>query len=584
MTDRTAIITQTDHLDLRALYEATQLLSSSIDLEFVLNNLLLIAMGKLLVTRGMVLLFDPLTGSYRVAAVKGSGSLKPDDLITCGEVSPDEPVIGDDLPEILRDHKIGIAFPIYYHDRNIGCLALGAKPDGEPLTDDELAFTKSLVSISSAAVQNSLVIGELKQSNKDLDGKIQELNTLFDLSQEFNSTRDRERLVRLLSFALMGQLLVKKHLFLLRRPPPADSVDQAGQEGARQPLIAVANQGISDDDRLEMLLKKLDTISEAVAPGLNEDGEDEWAIMDELGLEIAIPLKLRGLTEGILCLGKKMTGRSYKPTDVEFLYALGNLALTSIQNTYLVDEQIERARMAQEMRLAREIQERLLPSRLPDSAVVEIAAFATPSREVGGDYYDAVTLPGDRLMLAVADVTGKGMPASLLMANMQACLRIVLPLDIELEDATARINDVIHANTGFDKFITFFWGICDADGSTFKYVNAGHNPPLHVTAEGKMTRLEAGGLLLGIMGGVVYERGEISLKSGDVIAMFTDGVTEAMNPEMEEYDDPRLEELLVRVRDKSAQGILDTVIEDVAVFTRGAPQSDDITMIVMKVR
>ena len=187
-------------------------------------------------------------------------------------------------------------------------------------------------------------------------------------------------------------------------------------------------------------------------------------------------------------------------------------------------------------------------------------------------------------MLAVADVTGKGMPASLLMANMQACLRIVLPLDIQLEDATARINDVIHGNTGFDKFITFFWGICDAAGSTFRYVNAGHNPPLHITAEGKMTHLEAGGLLLGIMGGVTYERGEMALKPGDVIAMFTDGVTEAMNPELEEYDDPRLEELLVKVRDKSAQGILDAVLEDVEVFTRGAPQSDDITMIVMKMK
>lgn len=576
--------TQTDHLDLRALYEATQLLSTSIDLEFVLNNLLLIAMSKLLVTRGMVLLFDPLTSSYRVAALKGSGSLKPDDWIECGEVISGKPVIGDDLPKILRDHKIEIAIPISYHDRTIGCLALGAKPGGAPLKDDELAFTKSLVSISSAAVQNSLVIAELEQSNRDLDGKIQELNTLFDLSQEFNSTRDRERLVRLLSFALMGQLLVKKHLFLLRRPAPVDGSNEAGEERARQPLTAVANQGLTDSDQLGTLIEKLDAISEAVAPGMNPDGEDEWAIMDQMGLEIAIPLKLRGSTEGILCLGKKMTGKSYQPGDVEFLYALGNLALTSIQNTYLVDDQIERERMAQEMRLAREIQERLLPTRLPESSVVELAAFAAPSREVGGDYYDAVALPGDRLMLAVADVTGKGMPASLLMANMQACLRIVLPLDIDLEDATTRINDVIHANTGFDKFITFFWGICDADGTTFKYVNAGHNPPLHVTSEGTLTHLETGGLLLGIMGGVQYERGERGLKSGDVIAMFTDGVTEAMNPEMEEYDDPRLEELLVNVRDKSAQGILDAVLADVEAFTRGAPQSDDITMIVMKVK
>jgi sigma-B regulation protein RsbU (phosphoserine phosphatase) len=583
VSDRTATITQTDHLDLRALYEATQLLSTSNDLEFVLNNLLLIAMSKLLVTRGMVLLFDPLSSSYRVAAVKGSSSVSPDDMITCNQVHPDNPVSGNDLPEVLRDHKIQTAVPISYHDRSIGCLALGAKHGGEPLDADDLAFTQSLVSISSAAVQNSLVIEELKLSNKDLDGKIQELNTLFDLSQEFNTTRDRERLVRLLSFALMGQLLVKKHLFLLRRPARGDAGD-GGEKPAQQPLTAVANQGVPKDEHLETLIEKLNAISKAVAPGLSGDEEDEWAILAQLGIEIAIPLKLRGSTEGILCLGKKMTGQSYGPGDVEFLYALGNLALTSIQNTYLVDDQIESERMAQEIRLAREIQERLLPSTLPESETLEIAAYATPSREVSGDYYDAVTLPGNRLMLAVADVTGKGMPASLLMANMQACLRIVLPLDIELEDATARINEVIHDNTGYDKFITFFWGICNEDGTSLMYVNAGHNPPLHVTAEGELTHLETGGLLLGIMGGVTYERGEIALKSGDVVAMFTDGVTEAMNPEMEEYDDPRLEELLVKVRGLSAQGILDEVLSDLETFTRGEPQSDDVTMIVMKVK
>ena len=148
----------------------------------------------------------------------------------------------------------------------------------------------------------------------------------------------------------------------------------------------------------------------------------------------------------------------------------------------------------------------------------------------------------------------------------------------------ARLNDLIEEDVQDGRFITFFWGICNKEATKFTYVNAGHNPPLHLDSEGKLTHLETGGLLLGIMGGVTYERGEIALKSGDVIAMFTDGVTEAMNPEDEEYDDPRLEELLVRVRDRSAQGILDAVLEDLEAFTRGAPQSDDVTMIVMKVR
>ncbi|HUF11318.1 MAG TPA: PP2C family protein-serine/threonine phosphatase [Rhodothermales bacterium] len=581
MSERSLTVHQTEHLDLRALYEATQLLSSSVDLNFVLNNLLLIAMSKLLVTRGVVLLFDPVEQAHKVAASKGVASLKPGDVVAFEPLGQAVPLSGDDIPETLKEHRISHLLPVEYHERCIGWLGLGQKPAGKPLEDDELAFTEALVSISSSAVQNSLIIEELQQSNKDLDGKIQELNTLFDLSQEFNSTRDRERLVRLLSFALMGQLLVKSHLFLLRKP---SGTDAEGRPRLEEPLTVVAKQGLKDLTRLDELMKRLNGITEAVAPGLVDSGdEDEWEILADFGLEIAIPLRLRGATQGILCLGRKMTGQRYLPGDVEFLYALGNLALTSIQNTYLVDEQIERERMAQEMRLAREIQERLLPSKLPECEHIEIAAFATPSREVSGDYFDVVSLDGERLMMAIADVTGKGMPASLLMANMQACLRIVLPMDLKLEEATARINDVIHGNTGFDKFITFFWCICSADGKSLSYVNAGHNPPVHINADGTMTHLEAGGLLLGIMGGMPYERGEVGLKSGDVIAMFTDGVTEAMNPQHEEYDDPRLEKLLLDNRHLSAQEILDVVLADVAEFTQGAPQSDDITMMVMKV-
>ena len=582
MSERSLTVHQTEHLDLRALYEATQLLSSSVDLNFVLNNLLLIAMSKLLVTRGVVLLFDPVEQAHKVAASKGVASLKPGDVVAFEPLGQAVALSGDDIPETLKEHRISHLLPVEYHERCIGWLGLGPKPAGKPLEDDELAFTEALVSISSSAVQNSLIIDELQQSNKDLDGKIQELNTLFDLSQEFNSTRDRERLVRLLSFALMGQLLVKSHLFLLRKP---SGTDAEGRPRLEEPLTVVAKQGLKDLTRLDELMKRLNGIAEAVAPGLVDSGdEDEWEILADFGLEIAIPLRLRGATQGILCLGRKMTGQRYLPGDVEFLYALGNLALTSIQNTYLVDEQIERERMAQEMRLAREIQERLLPSKLPECEHIEIAAFATPSREVSGDYFDVVSLDGERLMMAIADVTGKGMPASLLMANMQACLRIVLPMDLKLEEATARINDVIHGNTGFDKFITFFWCICSADGKSLSYVNAGHNPPVHINADGTMTHLEAGGLLLGIMGGMPYERGEVGLKSGDVIAMFTDGVTEAMNPRHEEYDDPRLEKVLLDNRHLSAQEILDVVLADVAEFTQGAPQSDDITMMVMKVK
>ena len=169
------------------------------------------------------------------------------------------------------------------------------------------------------------------------------------------------------------------------------------------------------------------------------------------------------------------------------------------------------------------------------------------------------------------------------MSNLQAALRVLIPLDVSLEEGTAHMNRVITENTGYDKFITYFHGIYDRRDRSFNYVNAGHNPATIVRADGTLELLEKGGLLLGVMAGMPYESGTVTLAPGDVLSMFTDGVTEAMSPDGEEWGEERLEPLLVELRDKSAQEILDGVREAVEVFTDHAPVlSDDLTMIVIK--
>jgi len=157
-------------------------------------------------------------------------------------------------------------------------------------------------------------------------------------------------------------------------------------------------------------------------------------------------------------------------------------------------------------------------------------------------------------------------------------------MDITLEEAAAQINRVITQNTGFDKFITYFHGIYDGDTHTFEFVNAGHNPPTIVRANGDIELLEEGGLLLGVIKDAAYTRGYTPLEKGDVLALFTDGVTEAMSPEEEEYGEERLEALLKNTRTQTAQEILDAVRDDIRAFTCDAPVlSDDLTMLVIKV-
>ncbi len=577
MTDTHSETRKTDRFDLRALYETSQLLSSSLDLEFVLGNLLLTAMSKLLVTRGSALVFDPVMDAYKITATKGISDLKKGEYFSVTDVNMDEIMTGEGVPGELAAHGIALVFPVAFGHREIGLIGLGPKFTQQPFEEQELEFMASLVNMSSSAVHNSLMVEELRQANLDLDGKVQQLNTLFDLSQEFNATVDRERLVKLLSFALMGQMLVQKHLFLLRSEDGSSEDVMGGTD-----VHVVTAKGVKRSELSPELIRSLCALQELLILDVDEVPR-EWKDLKKAGITLILPIKQKGQTCALLCLGDKMTGQAYQPDEIEFLYALGNLAFVSLQNSYLVEHQIEKERLEEEMRLAREIQERLQPSDIPSLPTLQTASLAIPSRHVAGDYFDAIKIGKHKLLFAIADVTGKGMPASLLMSNLQACLRVLVPMDVSLEEAASQINRVISENTGFDKFITYVHGIYDEEKRTFDYVNAGHNPPTLVRENGDIELLETGGLLLGVLADAVYERGSVSFDKGDVMALFTDGVTEAMSPEGEEYGEERLENLLHASRHLTASEILHAVREDIRAFTEDAPVlSDDLTMIILK--
>ncbi|MEZ4700673.1 MAG: SpoIIE family protein phosphatase [Rhodothermales bacterium] len=560
--------------DLRALYEASRLLSGSLDLSFVLNNLLLTAMSKLLVTRGIGLLDGKQDGLFKAVIVKGLSDI-PVDTIVRLETGTQQRILRDDeVPEALRRHQVVLLLPIVSSDVLIGLVGLGKKATGVPFSDEELEFIQSLVNMSAAAVKNSLVVDELRRTNRTLDGKIQQLNTLFDLSQQFNATFDRSQLLKMLTFTLMGQMLVNKYLFIMRRP--------GGNAEHPHGLRVIASHGVPDCDFPEPVMDALDAMEEAQY--LSEAALPVFDPMTACGMKLILPIRHQDETSAVLCLGPKMTGKPYMEEDLELLSAFGNLAYVSLQNTYLVDEQIEKERIEEELRLARDIQLGLLPQEIPNVAGIDLSAVAFPSRHVGGDYYDLLIQSDGSLLMAIADVTGKGMPASLLMANLQACLHTMTPMELSLEDVVSHMNRVICQNTGFDKFITAFLAVYHTDTRLLNYVNAGHNPPMLLRAGGgEIELLEKGGLLLGVLKGVPYERGTVSLEAGDVLALFTDGVTEAMGPDEEEYGEERLMALLRRHQHESAQDIMDAVRTDIIDFTGSATLlSDDLTMIVVK--
>jgi phosphoserine phosphatase RsbU/P len=560
--------------DVVPLFEFSNVVNSSVDLKFILGTVLLTVMGKMLVSKGMVLLKrDP--GEFEVVNAKGV------DPETIGRrIEIDRPIRSVEHADrvratqpwmsFFREHNQKLLVPILAQKRVIGLLTLGERLGGKKYTKTEHQLINSLVNLSAAAIEKAVMIKQLREVNRSLDRKYQELNTLFDLSKEFNIILDSDKVIRLLTFSLMGQIGVNRYAFCL---------DEGGK-------LRIAASKLDVEIRSSDVLRQLCALKGADLVE-NLAKQKKFILVAEflaqIGIVAVVPMQLQNHVKGAVLLGEKLRGADYTKGDLEFLYSLANLAIISIENARLFREAIEKQKMEDELAIAREIQQGLLPTTLPKIAGFEIAAINITSKQVGGDYYDVLPIHFDEYVLAIGDVSGKGTPAALLMANVQAALRAFAPMGLSLPAATARINDLTCRNTGRDKFITFFWGSLNSATKEFRYVNAGHNPPFLLRANGTIERLDLGGIILGLMTTLTpYQEGSVTLESGDVVVMFTDGVSEAMNAEEVDFTEERLEEVLKTVRTKSPSEVIHGIQAALETHTQGTPQSDDITMLVLR--
>jgi len=247
------------------------------------------------------------------------------------------------------------------------------------------------------------------------------------------------------------------------------------------------------------------------------------------------------------------------------------------------DLEIEQERLEGELALARQIQARLLPGEAPVLPRTELAGMSLPAREVGGDYYDFLRLPDGRLGLIIADVSGKGIPAALLMSSFRASL-----LSQRLTEGPAailsRLNEFLHRSVEPGRFVTAFLGVFDLDTGKLRYCNAGHNPPYVLSADGSVKTLREGGLVLGLFRESDYEEVEVSLEVGDTLALFTDGVTEAQNAEEELWGEERLLDLLQAHQKSPCRRIVGEILTELRRFAGDEPQSDDITLLLARWR
>lgn len=283
---------------------------------------------------------------------------------------------------------------------------------------------------------------------------------------------------------------------------------------------------------------------------------------------------------GLVYLDTLQRAHSFGEDDLTVVTALARVAAAKIQTERLLEERLEKRRLEEDMRVAAEIQRALLPSAPPTVPGYELVGSNRPCRTVGGDYFD-FALDGTDLLLALADVSGKGSGAALLMAILRAAVRAHWR-QAEVAAATAAINETICQNITPGRYVTFFQGRLQPASGRLAYVNAGHNPPLLVRADGSIENLTEGGMVLGLVEGTPFARGEAELRPGDCLLVFSDGVTETWNGAEEEFGEERLAEVARRSRGLGAAALEAEVLGALEAFAGGTRIADDRTLVVLK--
>ncbi len=297
---------------------------------------------------------------------------------------------------------------------------------------------------------------------------------------------------------------------------------------------------------------------------------------------LAVPLGVSEKVFGIIYADSPIAEGRFTEDHLKVLTTLASVAAIRVENARLVEARLERERLERELALASEIQQRFQPTAPPHVEGYELQGISFPCYEIGGDYYDFIEREDGRLVIALGDVSGKGTAAALLMSSLHAAVHAQSASHDSLVATISAVNRYLADNIPANRFVTLFYAELDPESGALSFLNAGHNPPLIVHAAGTVEQLSSGGLPLGIKRDAEYREGRTQLQLGDVLVIYSDGVTEAMSPTGEEFGPTRLYEVVSRNVEASAAGIRDRIESSLTKFAQGTSAADDITLVIVK--
>ncbi len=297
---------------------------------------------------------------------------------------------------------------------------------------------------------------------------------------------------------------------------------------------------------------------------------------------LAVPLGVSEKVFGIIYADSPIAEGRFTEDHLKVLTTLASVAAIRVENARLVEARFQQERLERELQLAMEIQQRFQPTAPPVVPGYEFQGISFPCYEIGGDYYDFIQREDGRLVIALGDVSGKGTAAALLMSSLHAAIHAQTGSHDTLVQTISAVNRYLAENIPPNRFVTLFYAELDPESGALSFLNAGHNPPLIVHAAGTVEQLASGGLPLGIKADADYREGRTHLQLGDVLVIYSDGVTEAASPNGEEFGPTRLYEVVSRNVDASAAGIRDRIESALTKFSQGTQAADDITLVIVK--
>ncbi|MDQ7816860.1 MAG: SpoIIE family protein phosphatase [Melioribacteraceae bacterium] len=419
----------------------------------------------------------------------------------------------------------------------------------------------------------------LEKENQRLKNAVEELAILNEIAIAVSSTQSLKSIINLIVNKCVKHLKVEQAVVMLLDEKDANKPFQTMIR--KQDSIAGSLPFRFDALLTGWMLKNK---SPLLINNLKEDSRFKLIGQDTVNINslLSVPLFLKGKMLGLLTVFNKKSDQDFTAEDQKLLAIIAAQSAHVIENARLHEEEHSFFKLREEMRFANEIQVNLLPKSSPEIPNYQISGKSIPAKDVGGDYFDFIQIDDDNMAFCLGDISGKGIPAALLMANLQATLRGQSILNYSCKDCISFSNKLLYRNTDSQKYATLFYGILNHSNNKITYCNAGHNNPILISNDKKVQRLDVGGIVVGIMPEYPFQETSVNLNPGDLLVLFSDGITEAMNESGEEFEEEKLINLLLELHDRSTDEIIDTVLKSVNDFSGNSEPMDDKTIVVVK--